>query len=106
VRERVCAVELFIWTMSITETQHRFRHEQNQQEAPSPNAVCRWVRQWREEDFVTCKSHLVGRPQFTHLTTLPECWRPSAAVRGNLYISTLKPDACLIGVYVASCIVT
>ena len=24
------------------------------------------------------RSHLVGCPQFTHLTTLPECWPPSA----------------------------
>jgi len=32
------------------------------------------------------KSHLVGRPQFVHLTTLPECWRPSAAVRGDLHV--------------------
>ena len=32
------------------------------------------------------KSHLVGRPQFAHLTKLPECWCPSAAVRGDLHI--------------------
>ena len=49
VRERVCAVELFIQTRSVTETQRRFRRKRNQQEAPSPNAICRWVRQWREE---------------------------------------------------------
>ena len=42
------------------------------------------------------KSHLVGRPQFAHLT-LPECWHPSATVRGDLHVSTLKPYACLIG---------
>jgi hypothetical protein len=30
------------------------------------------------------KSHLVGRPQFAHSITLPECWLPSAAVRGDL----------------------
>jgi len=48
VRERVCAVELFIRTGSITETQRGFRCERNQQEAPSPNAIRRWVRQWRE----------------------------------------------------------
>jgi len=34
VRERVCAVELFTQTRSITETQRVFHHEQNQQEAP------------------------------------------------------------------------
>ena len=61
VRERVCAVELFIWTRSITETQRGFRRERNQQEAPSPNAIRRWVRQWREEGSVTCKK-LPGRP--------------------------------------------
>ena len=61
VRERVCAVELFIRTGSITETQCGFHHERNQQEAPSPNAIRRWVRQWREEGFVTCKKP-PGRP--------------------------------------------
>ena len=55
VREVVCAVELFIRKRSITETQRGFRRERNQQEAPSPNAVRRWVRQWREEGSVTCK---------------------------------------------------
>jgi len=35
VGERVCAVELFIRTGSITETQRGFRREWNQQEAPS-----------------------------------------------------------------------
>ena len=45
VRERVCAVELFIRTGSITETQRGFRLERNQQEAPSPNAIRLWVRQ-------------------------------------------------------------
>ena len=55
VRELVCSVELFIRTGSITETQRGFRHERNQQEAPSPNAIRRWVRQWREEGSVTCK---------------------------------------------------
>ena len=55
VRARVCPVGLFIRTGSITETQRGFRRERNQQEAPSPNAIRRWVRQWREEDCVTCK---------------------------------------------------
>ena len=45
VRERVCAVELLIRKRSITETQRGFRRERNQQEAPSPNAIRRWVRQ-------------------------------------------------------------
>ena len=31
VRERVCVLELFIRTGSITETQRGFRHERNQQ---------------------------------------------------------------------------
>ena len=61
VRERVCAVELFIWTGSITKTQRGFRRERNQQVAPSPNAIRRWVRQWREEGSVACKKPL-GRP--------------------------------------------
>ena len=55
------AVELFIRTRSITETQRGFRHERKQQEAPSPNAIRRWVRQWREEGSVTCKKP-PGRP--------------------------------------------
>jgi len=61
VREGVCAVGLFIWTGSITETQSGFRHERNQQEAPSQNAIHRWVRQWREEGSVKCKKP-PGRP--------------------------------------------
>ena len=61
VRERVCAVELFIRTRSITETQRGFCRERNQQEAPSPNAIRRWVRQWREEGSVTCRKP-PGRP--------------------------------------------
>jgi len=60
-RECVCAVELFIRTSSITETQHGFSREQNQQEAPSPNAIHRWVRQWRQEGSVTCTKP-PGRP--------------------------------------------
>ena len=55
VRESVCGVKLFIRTRSITETQRGFRCKQNQQEAPSLNAIRRWVRQWREEGSVTCK---------------------------------------------------
>jgi len=55
VREHVCAVELFIRTGSITENQRGFRRERKQQEAPSLNAICRWVRQWHEEGTVTCK---------------------------------------------------
>ena len=41
VRECVCAVELFIRMGSVTETQRGFGREQ---EAPSPNAIRRWVR--------------------------------------------------------------
>ena len=55
VRESVCVVELFILTWSITETQHGFHHERYRQEIPSPNAIRRCVRQWREEGAVTCK---------------------------------------------------
>jgi len=59
--------------------------------AKQPTATSQFIK-------FSVKSHQVGRPQFTHLTTLPECWRPSAAVRGDLHVSTLKPYACLIGV--------
>ena len=51
----MCALELFIRTGSITQTQRGFCRERNQQKAPSPNAICQWVRQWREEGSVTCK---------------------------------------------------
>jgi len=51
----VCAVELFIRMGSITETQRGFCREWNQQEAPSPNAICQWVRQRCQEGSVTCK---------------------------------------------------
>ena len=61
VRERVCAVELFIRTGSVTETERGFCRERNQQKAPSPNAIRRWVRQWREEGSVTCRKP-PGRP--------------------------------------------
>jgi len=61
VRERVCAVEPFVRTGSITETQRGFRRGRNQQEAPSPNAVRRWVRQWRDKGSATCKKP-PGRP--------------------------------------------
>ena len=61
VRECVCPVELFIRAGSITETQRGLRRERNQQEAPSPNATRRWVRQWREEGSVKCKKP-PGRP--------------------------------------------
>jgi len=61
----VCAVELFIWTGSITETQRRFHRERNQQEAPSPNAIHRWVRKWHEEGSVNCKKP-PGRPSSVH----------------------------------------
>ena len=61
IRGRVCAVELFIRTRSITETQRGFRRERNQQETQSPNAIRRWARQWREEGSVTCKKP-PGRP--------------------------------------------
>jgi len=55
VRECVCPLELFIRTGSITETHRGFGRERNQQEAPSLNAIRRWIRQWREEGSVTCK---------------------------------------------------
>ena len=61
VRESVCAVVLFIRTGSITEAQRGFKCEQDQQEAPSQNAIRRWVRQWSEEGSVTWKKPL-GRP--------------------------------------------
>ena len=60
VREHACAVELFIRMGSTTETRRGFCCERNQQEAPSPNAIRRWVGQWRERT-VMCKK-LPGRP--------------------------------------------
>ena len=40
VREYMRAVEPFIQTGSIIDTQRRFCHDVNQQEAPAPNAYC------------------------------------------------------------------
>ena len=57
----MCAVELFIRMGSITETRRGFRRERHQQEVPSPNAIRRGVRQWREEGSGTCKKP-PGRP--------------------------------------------
>ena len=45
--------------------QRGFRHERNQQEAPSPNAIHRWVRQWHEEGSVMCKKP-PGQPSSVH----------------------------------------
>jgi len=42
-----------------------FRRERNQQKAPFPNAIRRWVRQWREEGSVTCKKP-PGQPSSVH----------------------------------------
>jgi hypothetical protein len=50
-----CAVELFVRTGLMMETQRRFRYYINRQEAPSPKATRRWIRQWREEGSVVCK---------------------------------------------------
>ena len=55
VGERACVVGLFIGTGSVMETSRGFRHEMNRHEAPSLNAIRRWVRQWREEGSVACK---------------------------------------------------
>jgi hypothetical protein len=46
---------MLVWTESITETWVRFHSELKQQQAPSTNAICQWVRQWCEEGSVTCK---------------------------------------------------
>ena len=72
----VCAVELFIRTRSIAETLRGFRRERNQQEAPSPNAIRRWVRQWREEGPVTCKK--------------PPGWPSSVRTPDNIARETLQ----------------
>jgi hypothetical protein len=45
----VCALELFIWTGSITKSERGFWWEFNKQEAPSPNAFCCWAWQSCEE---------------------------------------------------------
>ena len=87
--------------------QRGFRHEMRRRAAPSPKAIRPWVRPWREEGFVACKNPPGrGRPQFAHSRTLPECWRLSAAVRGDLQVCALRCEACLIGVFGASCILT
>jgi hypothetical protein len=53
---------------SITEGQCRFSCELNQQEAPPPNAICWWVREWCEEGSVTCKKP----PGWLSLVLTPE----------------------------------
>jgi hypothetical protein len=55
ITEVVPALELLIGTGSVAERRRVFRHEMNQQDAPSPNSICRWVRQWREEASASCK---------------------------------------------------
>jgi len=71
-RECICAVELLIGTGSAIETQHSFRHEMNQHEAPSPNAVHWWVRQWREEGSVACNQS-PGGPCSVHTPENTAC---------------------------------
>ena len=66
VRECMCAVELITGTGSAIETQHWFHHEMSQNEAPSPNAIHRWVGQWREEGSVTCNKPPDG-PSSVHI---------------------------------------
>ena len=101
VRELVCAVELFIRKGSITETQRGFRRERNQQEAPSPDAIRRWVRQWREEGSVTCKKP-PGRP--SSVRTPENISRVLASVSRSPRRSARK-HAQALGVYGASCVV-
>jgi transposase len=48
---------MFIWIV----TQRGFRHEMNRCEAPSPNEIRQWVRQWCEKGSVACKKP-PGRP--------------------------------------------
>ena len=76
VRERVCAVELFIRTRSITETQRGFRRELNEQKAPTSNAIHQRVRQWREEGSVTYKK--------------PPGWPSSVRTPDNIARETLQ----------------
>jgi hypothetical protein len=103
---RTCvAVELFVRTGSVMELQRGFRHEMRRHAAPSSNAVRRWARQWREEGCFACIKP-PGRVLISHTLTLPKCWRPSSAVRGDQQVSTLKCHECLTGVFGASCIVT
>jgi hypothetical protein len=90
VREIVCVVELFTLEGLVIETQRGFHHEMNRHEAPSSKAICRWLRQWLEEGSVACKNYLVYGLQFVKHRILPECWRPSATILGDLPVSTLK----------------
>ena len=62
VKERICAVEWFVRTGSITETQRAFRRVLNCRDSPSKDAIHRWVRLWREEGSVKNKSP-PGRPR-------------------------------------------
>jgi transposase len=57
----VCVLWNCLFGRGQVETQRGFCRERNQQEASSPNAIRRWVRQWREEGSVTCKKP-PGRP--------------------------------------------
>jgi len=43
-----------LWMGSAMETRRGFRHEMNRHEAPSPNAIRPWIRQWRKEGSVAC----------------------------------------------------
>jgi len=88
----VCAVELFIRTGSIRESQRGFRRERNQQEAPSPNAIRRWVRQWREECSVTCEKP-PGRP--SSVRTSDNIARVLASVSRSLRQSARKHTQAL-----------
>ena len=88
----MCAVELFIWTGSITETQRRFHRERNQQEAPSPNAIHRWVRKWHEEGSVNCKKP-PGRPSSVHT---PDIARVLASVSRSPRRSACKHAQALL----------
>jgi hypothetical protein len=66
VRERVCAVELFISTGSITETQRGFRLERNQQEAREE------MKQRAESRHSVKQNRTVTRTgQFHNLITQP-----------------------------------
>lgn len=62
IEERICAVEWFIRTGSIIETQRGFRRQLNRRDSPSDVAIRRWVSQWRLNGSVVNKSP-PGRPR-------------------------------------------
>jgi len=81
----------------------------NRHEAPSSNAIRRWIRQWREVGSVTCKKPPDRPPSVRtpkNIVRVSTCWCLSAAIPGDLHVSPPKREACLTGVFGTSSIFT